>query len=76
MAVNCSVSAAITDAVLGVTAIDSRIGDVPVPVSVTNCGLERPVSITVSVAFRLPWALGLKVIEIVQVAPAARVAGL
>lgn len=57
-------------------AIDSRMGAVPVPVSVTNCGLERPLSVTVSVAFRLPWALGVKVIEMVQVAPAARVAGL
>jgi hypothetical protein len=60
----------------GVTVIDLRMGAVPVPVRVTSCGLERPVSATVNVAFRLPWALGVKVIEMVQVAPAARVAGL
>jgi len=61
---------------LGVTAIDSRIGAVPVPVSDTVCGLESPVSVTVSVALRAPWALGVKVTEIVQLTPAARVAGL
>jgi hypothetical protein len=66
----------ITEAVLGVTAIDSRMGAVPVPVSVTSWGLESPVSTTVSVPFRVPWTLGVKVTEIVQLAPALRVAGL
>jgi len=54
VAVNCCVFAAMIDAVLGVTAIDSRMGAVPVPVSVTSCGLERPVSTTVSVPLRVP----------------------
>jgi hypothetical protein len=64
------------EAVLGVTAIDSRMAAVPVPVSVTSCGLERPVSTIVIVALRLPCALGVKVIEIVQVPAEASVAGL
>jgi hypothetical protein len=76
VAVNCCVFATMTEAVLGVTAIDSRIGGVPVPVSVTSCGLESPVSTTVSVPFRVPWRLGVKVTEIVQLAPALSVAGL
>lgn len=49
---------------------------VPVPVRVTNCGLDVPVSVTVSVAFLLPWALGVKVIEMVQLLAAGKVAGL
>lgn len=67
---------AITEAVLGVTEIDCRMADVPVPVSVTSWGLEVPVSTTVRVPFRDPSALGVKVIEMVQLAPAAKVAGL
>jgi len=51
-------------------------GAIPVPVKVTFCGLEAPVSVTVKVAARVPTALGLKVMEIVQVAAAARVEGL
>ena len=67
---------ATTEADDGVTAIDTREGAVPVPVSVTNCGLEVPLSTTVRVALRAPRAPGVKVIEIVQLAPAAKVAGL
>ena len=58
------------------TAIETREGAVPVPVSVTSWGLEPPVSATVSVPLRAPRAPGVKVIEMVQVAAAARVAGL
>lgn len=67
---------AVTDAVAGATAIDTREGAIPVPVSVTDCGLEPPPSTTVRVLFRDPRALGVKVIEIVQLAAAAKVAGL
>ena len=76
MAVNCWVLPAATEAEAGVTATETRVGAVPVPVSITCCGLEAPVSVTVSVALRAPRALGVNVIEIVQLAPAARVAGL
>jgi len=62
--------------VAGVTAIETRVGAVPVPLSVTVCGFETPISVIVSVPVRDPSALGVKVIGIVQLAPAARVAGL
>jgi hypothetical protein len=61
--------------VAGVTAIETKTGAVPVPVKVTLCGLEVPLSTTVRLADRTPRAAGLKVIEIVQVAADARVAG-
>jgi hypothetical protein len=76
VAVNCSVWPAATAGAAGVTAIETREGAVPVPLSVTSCGVEPPLSATVRVAERAPRALGLKVIEIVQVAAAATVAGL
>jgi hypothetical protein len=76
VAVNCSVWPAATATDAGVTAIDTREGAVPVPLSVTSCGLDPPLSVTVRVPERAPSAVGLKVIEIVQVAAAARVAGL
>ena len=67
---------AATDGAAGVTAIDSSVGAVPVPLSVTCCGLEPPVSVTVRLAERVPRALGLNVIEMVHVPAAARVEGL
>jgi hypothetical protein len=76
VAVNCCVWPAATDGAAGVTAIETRAGAVPVPLSATSCGLEPPLSTTVRVPERAPRALGLKVIEIVQVTAAARVAGL
>jgi len=76
VAVNCCVYPFATDAVPGVTAIETREGAVPVPVSVTCCGLDPPVSATVRVPLRVPRAPGVKVIEIVQLAAAASVAGL
>lgn len=48
----------------------------PVPLRVTVWGLFAPVSFTVRVALREPNAAGVKVIEIVQLFPAARVDGL
>jgi len=43
----------------------------PVPDSVTFCGLPAALSLTLSAAVRVPVAVGLNVILIVQLAPAA-----
>jgi hypothetical protein len=59
-----------------VTAIEVSEAAMPVPVKVTCCGLDPPVSVTVNVPDRAPTAAGLKLMEIVQVAAAARVEGL
>jgi hypothetical protein len=48
----------------------------PVPVSGTVCGLPGTLSVTVNVPVRAPMAVGANVMLMVQVAPAARVAGL
>jgi hypothetical protein len=48
-------------------------GVVPVPVSVTVCGLPVALSVIVSVPVRVPPAVGVKVTLIVQLAPAATV---
>ena len=61
---------------MGVTTIETREGAVPLPLNVTSCGLEVPLSTTVRVPDRVPRTLGEKVIEIVQLAAGARVAGL
>jgi hypothetical protein len=74
--VNCCVKPATREEDVGVTAIEIREGEVPEPLNDTSCGLEVPLSTTVKVAFRAPRALGVKVIEIVQLAPADSVAGL
>jgi hypothetical protein len=47
----------------------------PEPVNAIVCGLPPASSVTETAALRLPEALGVKVTEIEQVAPAARVAG-
>jgi hypothetical protein len=44
---------------------------IPKPLSVTTCGLPPPLSTTFSVAFRDPFACGVKVTLMVQVAPGA-----
>jgi hypothetical protein len=49
---------------------------IPVPVRLTSCGLLRPESVTVSVPVREPRAAGVKLTEIVQLFPEARVEGL
>jgi hypothetical protein len=76
VAVNCCVAPAIMEGVAGITATETSDGAVPVPVSVTVCGLEVPVSVIVRVPAREPVVLGVKDTEIVQLAPAASVAGL
>jgi len=47
-----------------------------VPVSATVCGLDVPFSSMVRAPVRVPRAAGEKVVAIVQLAPAAKVAGL
>ncbi len=76
VAVNCCLLPAATELVAGVTAIDLSTGAVPVPERVTTCGLETPLSTIERLPDRVPCALGLSVIEIVQLAAAAKVAGL
>jgi len=49
-------------------------GTTPVPVRDTLCGLPVALSVMLTLAVRLPVAVGLKVTLIVQFAPAARVA--
>jgi hypothetical protein len=51
-------------------------GAIPLPVSETVCGLPLALSVTDTLALRLPLAVGLNVTEIVQFAPAASVLGL
>jgi hypothetical protein len=60
----------------GVTAIETRTGAAPVPLTDIFCGLLGPSSVTLIVPFRVPVACGVNVIKIEQVAPAATVAGL
>lgn len=76
VAVNCWVMPAATEGLAGVIAIETSGGAVPVPLSVTICGLEVPLSAIVTLPVRDPMAPGVNEIEIVQLAPAASVAGL
>ena len=59
----------------GVTAIDTRFADAPVPVSDTVCGLPLALSANESVPVRVFNAFGENVTDAVQLAPAARVFG-
>jgi len=47
----------------------------PVPARPTVCGLPAALSVTETLAVRVPAAVGVKVTEIVQFAPAVRLAG-
>src|SRR5207302_292854 len=51
-------------------------GPVPFPLSATVCGLPPALSASDSVPARAPEAVGVKVTLMVQLAPAAKVAGL
>lgn len=51
-------------------------GAIPVPPRKAICGLLSPVSVTVNAPVRDPSADGVNVIEMAQLAPAARVDGL
>jgi hypothetical protein len=54
---------------------DRPTGVTPVPLSCALCGLFEALSLTVSVPVRTPSAVGVKVAEILQLPPAASVAG-
>jgi len=54
---------------------DKPTGVTPVPLSCAVCGLFEALSLTVSVPVRTPSAVGVKVTEILQLPPAASVAG-
>ena len=47
----------------------------PVPLNVTCCGLDAALSVTVIVPVSVPVAVGVKVTEMVQLAPAGRLEG-
>jgi hypothetical protein len=64
------------EAASGLNAIDKRFGGAPVPLSETVCGLLFAESWKLKVPERAPIALGKKVTEAAQLAPAASVAGL
>lgn len=76
VATNCSVAPAVTEEFAGVTAIETRLAAVPVPVKATVCGLLLALSAKLKVPLRVPSALGEKITDAVQLAPAARVSGL
>ena len=75
VAVSCCCSPAGSDGLAGVTEIETRPVIVPIPDKPTLCGLVLALSAMLRVPRRLPGAVGVKVAEIVQVAPAARVFG-
>ena len=61
---------------LGNVTLDGvRLATVQMPVNVTDCGVPAALSITETVPVMVPLAAGLKVTEIVQLAPAARLDG-
>jgi hypothetical protein len=49
--------------------------ETPVPLNCVVCGEPEPLSLTVKVPLRVPSTEGVKVSEILQLAPAARVLG-
>jgi hypothetical protein len=51
-------------------------GVVPVPVSPTDCGLLKALSVNTRLAVRVPVAVGVNVTLMAQFAPAARVEGM
>jgi hypothetical protein len=74
--VNCSVVPAAIDGFSGVTAIEARFGGAPVPLRAAVCGLLFALSVNDKVPLREPCALGEKVTDALQLAPAASVPGL
>ncbi len=61
------------EALAGVTAIETTVAAVPVPLKLTTCGLPPPSSLNSNDAVRVPTAVGVKVMLTVQLAPAASV---
>jgi hypothetical protein len=58
----------------GVSVATGPLGAIPVPVSDEVCVVGEALSVTVSVALKLAAEAGVKVTEMVQLDPAARVA--
>jgi hypothetical protein len=54
--------------------LGDKLATVPVPDRETLCGLAAALSATVSEPFAVPFAVGVKETEMVQLAPAARLA--
>ena len=50
------------------------LDETPLPLNPTRCGLPLALSVTATLAVRVPVAVGLKVTLIMQLAPAARLA--
>lgn len=76
MAVNCFVLPIATEAGDGVTAMETSVAVAPVPLSETFCGLLVAFPLKLNVPVLLPVAPGVKVIEVVQLAPPASRFGL
>src|ERR1700692_3926335 len=76
MAVNCRLLPKGIESGDGVIAIETRVGDTPVPLSDTCCGLFDALSLKLSVPDLVPAAFGEKTTEEVQLEPPASVLGL
>ena len=63
------------EAEAGVTEIDTSVGEAPVPVSETLCGVRGALSVNCTAPFRVPVTVGVKVTETMQVAPTAMLVG-
>jgi hypothetical protein len=59
---------------VGVSVTTGNAPALPVPVRATECGLPFALSVTVTLAVRVPIAIGENVTAILQLKPAARVA--
>ena len=75
VAVSCCCWASGIDGLAGVTVMEAIFVSDPVPDSATVCGLELAVSVMVRAPVNVPIAVGVKVTEILQLAPMARVFG-
>lgn len=75
VAVSCCCCPIATEGLVGITAMEVIPASDPVPERATVCGLVLALSVTVRVPVRLPRAVGVKVTEIVQLAPPANVFG-
>jgi hypothetical protein len=76
VAVYCWVPPAEMDTEAGVTAIEERVAPTPVPLRLTVWGVFTALSVTVMVPVRVPEAVGVKLMVILQLAPAPSVDGL
>ena len=75
VAVSCRVVPSGTEAGDGVTAIETRVAVVPLPLRGTVWGLLLALSLKLKVPERVPVVVGWNVTDAVQLAPAAKVPG-